>query len=113
MNDQRSTRRRFVAGATAATAVALAGCAGGGDDDGGVPEAYRTATSIGGERRDPDGLSSKDAASYQDSPSGDRQCSNCRYYVEDRNDDGVGACTRVAGEIEPDAYCALYVRHDG
>ncbi|QSG06614.1 high-potential iron-sulfur protein [Halapricum desulfuricans] len=112
MDDQQFTRRRFVAGVTTATAIALAGCSGGGDD-GGVPEAYRTATSIGGDQRDPDSLSGKDAASYRDSPSEDRQCSNCRFYVEDRNDDGVGACTRVAGEIEPDAYCALYVRYDG
>ncbi|WP_229122038.1 hypothetical protein [Halapricum desulfuricans] len=111
MSERRSTRRRFVAGATAATAIALAGCAGG-DDDGGVPEEYRTATSMGGDERDPDGLSSKDAAAYQESPSGDRQCSNCRYFIEDKNGDGAGACVVVAGEIQPDAYCARYVRHE-
>ena len=112
MSKRHSTRRRFVAGAAAATVIALAGC-GGDDGDGGVPDEYRTATSIAGDQRDPDALSSKDAAAYQESPRGDRQCSNCRYYIEDKNDDDAGACAVVEGEIEPDAYCARYVAHDG
>lgn len=112
MNGRHSTRRRFVTGAAAATAIALAGCGGDNGDSGDVPEAYRTATSIGGDERDPDGISSKDAAAYQESPSGDRQCSNCRYYIEDKNDDDVGACAIVEGEIEPDAYCARYIRYE-
>ena len=113
MADYRSTRRRFVAGSAAGgTALALAGCSGDDGNGSDVPEEYRTATSIGGETRDPSSLSSKDAASYQESSSGNLQCANCTYYIEDRNDDGVGACAIVAGEIAPDAYCQLYVPHE-
>ncbi|ELK54478.1 hypothetical protein D320_09819 [Haloferax sp. BAB-2207] len=80
---------------------------------GAVPEAYATATSLDGTQRNPDSLSSQEAVSYQDEPSEGRQCSTCRYYIEDKNGDGVGACAIVAGEIAPEGYCVSYVEYEG
>ena len=114
----------------------LAGCTGGGGGDGGetetetptptptatsdgsgstggVPEEYATATSIGGTQRNPDSLSSQEAVSYQDEPKDGQQCSNCQFYIEDKNGDGVGACAIVEGEIAPEAYCVSYVEYEG
>lgn len=114
MTDRSATRRRFVYGAATASALALAGCSSGGGGDGSdVPEAYRTATSIGGQQRDPDSLSSQSAVSYRDSPQGDMQCSNCQYYIEDKNDDGLGACTLVKGKVDPEGYCTTWVEYQG
>ena len=76
-------------------------------------EAYATATSLDGTQRNPDSLSSQEAVSYQDEPSEGRQCSTCRYYIEDRNGDGVGACAIVAGEVAPEGYCVSYVEYEG
>lgn len=81
--------------------------------DRGVPEAYATATSLDGTQRNPDSLSSQEAVSYQDEPSEGRQCSTCRYYIEDKNGDGVGACAIVAGEVDPEGYCVSYVEYEG
>ncbi|MFB6188301.1 MAG: high-potential iron-sulfur protein [Halapricum sp.] len=89
----------------------MAGCSSGGGGDS-VPDAYRTATSLGGSERDPDALSSKRAVGYRDHPQGDLQCSNCQYYIEDKNGDGMGACALVAGTIDPEGYCATYVRYE-
>lgn len=106
----------------------LAGCSGGGGgatetttatttqssgSTGGVPEAYATATSLDGTQRNPDSLSSQEAVSYQEEPSEGRQCSTCRYYIEDKNGDGAGACAIVAGEISPEGYCVSYVEYEG
>jgi hypothetical protein len=132
------TRRRFLLLAAVGATTGLAGCSGDGDgggqepapspadtpaatqtqtqiETGGatetlgpVPEEYGTATAIDGTRRNPDGLSTKEAVQYQSQPKGDQQCSNCRFYVPDRNGDGLGACAIVEGQIQPEAWCASY-----
>ncbi|ELZ97972.1 hypothetical protein C440_01953 [Haloferax mucosum ATCC BAA-1512] len=115
-----------------AAMAGLAGCAGGGGQDteatttttattttessdstGGVPEAYATATAIGGNERNPERLSSQEAVSYQDEPKEGQQCSNCQYYIEDKNDDGLGACAIVEGKVAPEGYCVSYVAYEG
>jgi nitrous oxide reductase accessory protein NosL len=109
-------RRRVLALLGAGVASGLAGCGGDGStptatSTGGVPAAYETATSIGGVRRDPGALSARAAVNYQEEPNGDEQCSNCRYYIEDRNGDGAGACAVVEGTIAPDAWCVSYAAY--
>lgn len=131
MADDKQTRRRFIWLSGTATMAGLAGCSGGGGGDGGdtetttadggggggdtggVPEEYATATSIGGVERNPEQLSTQDAVSYQEEPNEGQQCSNCRYYIEDKNGDGVGACAIVEGKIAPDAYCVSFVAYEG
>jgi nitrous oxide reductase accessory protein NosL len=98
--------------------LALAGCSGNGGEgtdtrtatpSDTVPERYHSATAIGGQQRDQDGLSTKDAVSYQAEPSEGQRCSDCRFYIEDRNGDGRGACAIVEGNIDPSGYCVSYV----
>ncbi|KAB1191192.1 MULTISPECIES: high-potential iron-sulfur protein [Haloferax] len=126
MADSQQTRRRFIWLSGTATMAGLAGCSGGGGETetetttaggnggtGGVPEEYATATSIGGVERNPEQLSTQDAVAYQDEPKEGKQCSNCRYYIEDKNGDGVGACSIVEGEIAPEGYCVSFVAYDG
>lgn len=116
------TRRRLLRLAGVTATVAVAGCGGGngdggdGNGDGGddtVPDQYRTATSQGGQERDPDGLSSKDALNYQDSPNDGDQCSGCTFYITDMNGDGMGACTLVEGNIDPEGWCASFSEFEG
>jgi nitrous oxide reductase accessory protein NosL len=117
-NSSRFDRRTVLRLLGSGPVLALAGCSGEGGDDTDtptatpsdtVPEQYRTATAIGGQARDPDGLSTKDAVSYQAEPSDGQRCSDCRFYIEDRNGDGQGACAIVEGEIDPEGYCVSYV----
>jgi hypothetical protein len=136
-----SERRRLLALVGSGLVTGLAGCSGGGGDGGGgdgdggdgdgggnggdggdggdgggddtVPAEYETATALGGTQRNPDGVSSKEAVNYQDQPQDGQQCSNCRYYIEDKNGDGMGACAIVAGNIAPEAYCVSYAVYDG
>ncbi|WP_227134760.1 nitrous oxide reductase accessory protein NosL [Halorubellus salinus] len=127
MKDRYSTRldrRTMLALFGSGSAAALAGCLGG--DDGAetttpagtettsdeVPDAYRTATALNGNERDPGSLVAKSDLSYQPEPKNGQQCSGCAYYVPDKNDDGVGACTIVEGTIEPTGYCTSYVAHE-
>ena len=120
-------RRTLLALLGTSSAAALAGCGGddgngGGDGNGDespdatltdeVPDEYETATSLNGQQRDPDSLSSKDAVSYQDQPEGDQQCSGCAFYIPDKNGDDIGACAIVEGNIEPNGYCVSYVAHE-
>jgi len=93
------------------TATATATQSGGGDDT--VPAEYETATSLGGTQRNPDALSSKSAVNYQEEPQDGQQCSNCQFYIEDQNGDGMGACAIVAGNIAPEAYCVSYAEYQG
>ena len=83
----------------------------GGDDT--VPAEYETATSLSGTQRNPDTLSSKSAVNYQEEPQDGQQCSNCQFYIEDKNGDGMGACSIVAGNIAPEAYCVSYAEYSG
>ncbi|WP_324761072.1 nitrous oxide reductase accessory protein NosL [Haloarcula sp. GH36] len=99
--------------------AALAGCTGGDDQtptgttSGGVPDEYRTATGLDGQRRDPSALSTQSAVNYQSEPQEGQQCSGCTYYIPDKNGDGLGACTIVEGTIEPRGYCTSYVAREG
>lgn len=120
-------RRRFLATLGASGALGLAGCGGdGGSADGSdgptptptatpedVPAEYETATALNGQERDPGALSTKNAVDYQAEPSGNEKCSNCAYYIEDKNGDGMGACAIVDGTIDPDGWCVSYVRYEG
>jgi hypothetical protein len=41
---------------------------------------------------------------YRTTPNGDRQCSNCKYFV------APDACEKVAGTISPQGYCVLWAK---
>jgi hypothetical protein len=73
-----------------------------------VPDVYRTATSQGGTKRSSDALQSKSAVQYQPQPKNGQQCSGCMFYIQDKNGDGLGACSVVEGYIQPTAWCASY-----
>jgi len=129
MAESPNSRRQFlrVAGAAAAT-TSLAGCggSGGGDSsestpesndesgDGGgepVPESERTAEALGGIQRDPDALQDPEALNYQSTPNNGQQCDGCQYYVPDQNDDGMGACTLISGQVDPEGWCISYAAY--
>lgn len=117
-------RRTFLVGLAGVSGFAATGCVGGNGGDtededveqprrteglGPAPEEYENSTAVGGmEREDTEALLSYDAAGYQSSPNGDMRCDGCRYWIPDKNDDGLGACAIVANEIEPDGWCGRY-----
>ena len=39
---------------------------------------------------------------YRDTPNGDRQCSNCKFFV------APDSCQKVDGKISPKGYCVLW-----
>ncbi|MEF8842120.1 MAG: high-potential iron-sulfur protein [Haloarculaceae archaeon] len=122
------TRRRFLLLTAAGATTGLAGCGGGGgeptpaptdsptptpagDSNGTpepVPDEYVTATAKDGSQRDPDGLSAQPSVQYQSEPNDGNQCSGCRFYIPDRNGDGLGACSIVEGKIDPEGWCVSY-----
>ena len=127
-----NSRRRFLQLTGTTAVVGLAGCSGNGGGDGGgeetteaptttappsdddtVPEQYATATSLGGQERDPDSLSAKSDVQYQEEPKEGQQCSGCTFYIEDKNGDGLGACAIVEGTIAPEAWCISYAPYQG
>jgi len=129
MAESPNSRRQFlrVAGAAAVT-TSLAGCggSGGGDSsestpesndesgDGGgeqVPESERTAEALGGIQRDPDALQDPEALNYQSTPNNGQQCDGCQYYVPDQNDDAMGACTLISGQVDPEGWCISYAAY--
>ncbi|WP_323677737.1 high-potential iron-sulfur protein [Halorubellus sp. PRR65] len=85
-------------------------------ENGPVPEAYRTAVSLGGETRDPDDLQPKGNVKFSeyddalDRPTHEpgRCCANCADYVPDKNGDGFGACAEVEGYVDGADWCSLY-----
>ena len=83
------------------------------DLSGPVPNAYRTATSLGGSKRNPDSLQSKSAVQYQSQPNDDQQCSACMFYIPDKNNDGLGACSIVEGFIQPEGWCISFSPQNG
>lgn len=110
--NRRASRRSILRQVGDLSLVGVAGCIGAAglkELQGPVPAVYRTATSQGGTKRNPDALTSKGGANYS-SAVGEREqtCAICRYYISDRNGDGLGACSVVEGNIEPDAWCTLY-----
>jgi len=81
-----------------------------------VPEEYRTASSIGGEERDPDDLFSHEEVNLMESvdaiaegvaPPG-RSCGNCAEFIPDTNGDMWGACAKVEGFIAVEDWCAVW-----
>jgi len=130
MSQTSNSRRQFlrVAGATAIT-TSLAGCGGvdntgstpestdesgdGGGESAPVPGSERTAEAVGGIERDPDALQPPEALNYQSMPNNGQRCDGCRYYVPDQNDDGMGACTLIAGQVDPDGWCISYAMYNG
>lgn len=85
-----------------------------------VPDAEKTAKSLGGETRNPDHLSGRDAVKFQEASKAVSQglakqghkCENCAEFVPDGNGDGFGACTKVEGYIGPDMWCTLWEATD-
>jgi hypothetical protein len=85
-------------------------------ENGPVPEPYREATSQAGEPRDPEALTTKDAAKFQEASDAvaagladpGQTYENCAEYIPDENGDGFGACATVEGYIGPEDWCALW-----
>jgi len=50
----------------------------------------------------------KSAVQYQEEPKGDQRCDNCVFWIPDDNNDGIGGCDMVQGEILPEAWCAIW-----
>jgi hypothetical protein len=80
---------------------------------GDLPDEYVTATAQDGTERSPDSVATKEAVMYQSEPKDGQQCTGCRFYIPDKNDDGLGACAVVEGTIEPQAWCSSYVEYEG
>jgi hypothetical protein len=81
-----------------------------------VPEAYRTASSQGGEERNPDDLRSHEEVNLTESvdaladglaPPG-QSCGNCAEFLPDRNGDSWGACAKVEGYIAVEDWCTVW-----
>ena len=95
------------------------GSGGGGDQQrsgqglGPVPDEYETATAQDGTERSPDSVATKRAVMYQSEPRDGQQCTDCRFYIPDKNGDGLGACAVVEGKIEPQAWCSSFVQYEG
>jgi len=136
MPDRSNSRRRFLhLTGTTILAAGLAGCSGNGGgngettepsadtttepsedtttESGGVPEEYRTATALGGTQRNPDNLVEPSALNYQEEPNDGQQCSGCQFYIEDKNGDGMGACTLITGTVSPQGWCNSYSAYEG
>lgn len=81
-----------------------------------VPEPYRTASSIGGERREPEALQTKadvqfsayDEALENSAHQPGRSCGNCHEYIADKDGDGFGACAAVEGYIDAADWCVIW-----
>jgi hypothetical protein len=81
-----------------------------------VPEEYRTATSQGGEERDPDDLQTQESVSLMESveaiadgpASPGQSCGNCAEFIPDKNGDTWGACARVEGYIAVEDWCSVW-----
>ncbi|MFB6124731.1 MAG: high-potential iron-sulfur protein [Halanaeroarchaeum sp.] len=85
-----------------------------------MPDAEKTAQSLGGETRNPDHLTGRDAVKYQDADGAaskglateGHNCENCAEFVPDGNGDGYGACVKVEGYIGPEDWCTLWEATD-
>lgn len=85
-------------------------------ESGPVPDVYVSASSLGGERRDPDALQKKADVSfseYEEALENDAHepgtcCANCADYIADKNGDAFGACAEVEGYIDGEDWCAIY-----
>lgn len=85
-------------------------------DHGPVPDVYTSATSIGGERRNPDALLTKSDVQFSEYDEAlenaahqpGRCCANCHEYIIDRNGDEFGACVAVEGYIDGADWCTVW-----
>ena len=82
------------------------------------PEAVGAATSNGpvrGSDRSPTSTRRRRRRTvmYQSEPRDGQQCTDCRFYIPDKNGDGLGACAVVEGKIEPQAWCSSFVQYEG
>ncbi|MEF8831358.1 MAG: high-potential iron-sulfur protein [Halobacteriales archaeon] len=85
-------------------------------ENGPVPQAYRTATSLGDEQRDPEDVTAKSAVSFSEYEEAVENgahepgtcCANCADYIIDRNGDAFGACAEVQGYIDGEDWCTVY-----
>ena len=57
---------------------------------------------------DSDGKSAKNDVSYQSQPMNGLKCSGCKFFIPSEEGEDGGKCTRVKGDIAPDAWCGLY-----
>ena len=81
-----------------------------------VPDVYMSATSLGGEQRNPDELRTKADVSfseYEEALENDAHqpgtcCANCADYIVDKNGDTFGACAEVEGYIGGEDWCMIY-----
>jgi len=81
-----------------------------------VPEPYRTATSQGGETRDPSNLRTKAAVQFQEASDAvaaglarqGNSCENCAEFIPDQDGDGFGACAKVEGYVASEDWCVLW-----
>ncbi|MEA5388069.1 high-potential iron-sulfur protein [Haloarculaceae archaeon H-GB11] len=81
-----------------------------------VPEVYMTASSLGGETRNPDSLQAKSEVQFAEyaeakENSAHQQgtaCGNCSEFIPDKNGDEFGACAKVQGYIGLEDWCVLY-----
>ncbi len=91
--DKLISRRTLLKGAAAVTGVALASAFTG--------RAFAATVK-----------STKAVAKYQDTPNGDKKCSNCNLFIPGKTSTGDGTCQVVEGSISPEAYCALYIKKE-
>lgn len=61
---------------------------------------------------DSDGKSAKNDVDYQSQPMNGQQCSGCQFFIPPEEGGDTGKCTRVEGDIAPDAWCGLYAPND-
>lgn len=85
-------------------------------NSGPVPDVYMTATSLGGEERNPDELSTKSEVTFSEFEEAQEHeayiegttCGNCADYIPDKNGDEFGACAEVEGYIDKADWCTIY-----
>jgi hypothetical protein len=54
----------------------------------------------------------RSALKYQDTPDGDKMCSNCIHFVPGKTATAPGGCKILAGdtEVAPKAYCTAWMK---
>ncbi|MEF8851616.1 MAG: high-potential iron-sulfur protein [Haloarculaceae archaeon] len=85
-------------------------------ESGPVPDVYASATSLGNEQRDPDGLQTKADVNFSEFATARENeahqagscCANCADYIPDRNGDAFGACAEVEGYIDGADWCTVW-----
>lgn len=55
-----------------------------------------------------EGKAPQSAMQYQSKPNGDKQCSQCKFFMPGQTPDATGSCKVVDGAIAPTGYCIAY-----